>query len=164
MHSRRNFFASIGLDMRGDALLRRGSARGYSGEPHSALMNPARNHFAPRIYYFHPLLAGAPSSWAQHLGRCEDMGFDHVLLAPIFAPGTDGDIFLTDMNALIPLSTFPPMPTPRWKTLPDPAARMERARTLIENAEALGEPPEDPLLLYSVLFGFWVVNFVAFNN
>ena len=32
---------------------------------------------------------------------------------------------------------------------------MEQARLLIEQAEALGEPPEDPLLLFSVLYGFW---------
>ena len=30
---------------------------------------------------------------------------------------------------------------------------------LIEQAEALGEPPEDPLLLFSVLYGFWVANY-----
>ena len=35
---------------------------------------------------------------------------------------------------------------------------------LIEQAEALGEPPEDPLLLFSVLYGFWVANYVAFNG
>ena len=29
---------------------------------------------------------------------------------------------------------------------------------LIEQAEAFGEPPEDPLLLFSVLYGFWVAN------
>jgi predicted ATPase len=40
---------------------------------------------------------------------------------------------------------------------------MERARLLIEQAEALGERPEDPLLLFSVLYGFWVANFVASN-
>ena len=40
----------------------------------------------------------------------------------------------------------------------------ERARLLIEQAEALGEPPEDPLLLFSVLYGFWVANYVAFNG
>ena len=33
-------------------------------------------------------------------------------------------------------------------------AATERARLLIERAEALGEPVEDPLLLFSVLFGF----------
>ena len=43
-------------------------------------------------------------------------------------------------------------------------AAAERARLLIEQAEALGEPPEDPLLLFSVLFGFWVANYVAFNG
>jgi predicted ATPase len=43
-------------------------------------------------------------------------------------------------------------------------AAAERARLLIENAGALGEPPEDPLLLFSVLWGFWVANFVAFNG
>jgi hypothetical protein len=40
---------------------------------------------------------------------------------------------------------------------------VERARLLIEQAEALGEPPEDPLLLFSVLYAFWVANLVAFN-
>ena len=39
-----------------------------------------------------------------------------------------------------------------------------RARLLIENAEALGEPPEDPLLLFSVLWGFWVATLAAFNG
>jgi predicted ATPase len=34
----------------------------------------------------------------------------------------------------------------------------ERARLLIEQAEALGEPPEDPLLLFSVLYSFWVAS------
>jgi predicted ATPase len=35
---------------------------------------------------------------------------------------------------------------------------------LIEQAEALGEPPEDPLLLFSVLWAFWAANNVAFNG
>jgi len=43
-------------------------------------------------------------------------------------------------------------------------AAVERARLLIEQAEALGEPPEDPLMLFLVLFGFWVANYVAFNG
>ena len=41
---------------------------------------------------------------------------------------------------------------------------MEQARLLIERAEALGEPPEDPLLLFSVLYGFWSANYVGFNG
>jgi len=47
---------------------------------------------------------------------------------------------------------------------PETKAAAERARLLIEQAEALGEPPEDPLLLFSVLYGFWVASFVAFNG
>ena len=47
---------------------------------------------------------------------------------------------------------------------PETKAAAERARLLIEQAEALGEPPEDPLLLFSVLYGFWVANLGAFNG
>jgi predicted ATPase len=47
---------------------------------------------------------------------------------------------------------------------PETKAATERAHLLIEQAEALGEPPEDPLLLFSILFGFWVANAVAFKG
>jgi class 3 adenylate cyclase/predicted ATPase len=43
-------------------------------------------------------------------------------------------------------------------------AAAEQARLLIEQAEVLEEPPEDPLLLFSVLYAFWVANFAAFNG
>ena len=42
-------------------------------------------------------------------------------------------------------------------------AAVDRAHLLIEEAEALGEPVEDPLLLYSVLYGFSIANYVAFD-
>src|SRR5579872_3054634 len=54
-----------------------------------------RDLFAPRIYYFHPLLAGPRISWPLHLQRCRAMGFEYVLTAPLFAPGAAGDLFLT---------------------------------------------------------------------
>jgi hypothetical protein len=41
---------------------------------------------------------------------------------------------------------------------------VEQARLLLEQAEALGEAPEDPLLLFSVLSGFFRANVVAFNG
>jgi predicted ATPase len=47
---------------------------------------------------------------------------------------------------------------------PETKAAAERARLLIEQAEALGEPLEDPLLLFSVLYGLWIANTVAFNG
>ena len=47
---------------------------------------------------------------------------------------------------------------------PETKTAAERARLLIEQAEALGEPIEDPLLLFSVLFGLFIANFNAFNG
>ena len=47
---------------------------------------------------------------------------------------------------------------------PETKAAAERARVLIEQAEALGEPPDDPLLLFSVLYSFWTTSFVAFKG
>jgi predicted ATPase len=47
---------------------------------------------------------------------------------------------------------------------PEPKAAVEQAHRLIEQAEALGEPPEDPLLLFSVLYVFWVGSVVKFNG
>jgi predicted ATPase/class 3 adenylate cyclase len=47
---------------------------------------------------------------------------------------------------------------------PETNAAVERARQLIEQAETLGEPPDDPLLLFSVLYGVWVANYVAFDG
>jgi class 3 adenylate cyclase len=41
---------------------------------------------------------------------------------------------------------------------------VERARRLIEQAEALGEPPKDPLLWFSVLFALFTAHFVAFDG
>jgi class 3 adenylate cyclase/tetratricopeptide (TPR) repeat protein len=41
---------------------------------------------------------------------------------------------------------------------------IDRARSLIARSEALGEPLEDPLLLFSILYGFFSTHFVAFNG
>ena len=43
-------------------------------------------------------------------------------------------------------------------------AATEKARLLIEKAEALGEPPDDPLMLFSVLYGFWGASYNVFNG
>ena len=47
---------------------------------------------------------------------------------------------------------------------PETKAALGEARWLLEKAEALGDPPEDPLLLFSILYGFWVTNFVGHNG
>ena len=43
-------------------------------------------------------------------------------------------------------------------------AAVEQAHLLIKQAEALGEAPDDPLLLFSVLYGLWVAHYVAFDG
>src|SRR6185437_8122031 len=43
-------------------------------------------------------------------------------------------------------------------------AAAERARLLIEQAEAIGEAPEEPQLFFSVCYSFWVANLIAFNG
>ena len=47
---------------------------------------------------------------------------------------------------------------------PETKAAAEKARLLIEKAEALGESFEDPLMLFSVLYGFWGASYNAFNG
>ncbi|TMI99497.1 MAG: DUF3416 domain-containing protein, partial [Alphaproteobacteria bacterium] len=50
----------------------------------------------PKIYYFHPLLAGPLPSWRPHLDRIAGLGFTHVNIAPPFLPGAGGNVLLTD--------------------------------------------------------------------
>ena len=47
---------------------------------------------------------------------------------------------------------------------PESRTAAERARLLIEQAEALGEPPEDPLLLFSALAALYNANIAAFSG
>jgi predicted ATPase len=47
---------------------------------------------------------------------------------------------------------------------PETKAAVAQVRALIEQAEWLGEPPDDPSLLLSALFGQWIVNFINFNG
>ena len=47
---------------------------------------------------------------------------------------------------------------------PETKEAAEQARRLIEQAEFNGEPPDEPLLLFSILYGFWVAHYVAFDG
>jgi class 3 adenylate cyclase/tetratricopeptide (TPR) repeat protein len=85
-------------------------------------------------------------------------------------------------RALDQIATLPSMPVLRGEQIklqvalvnalmhvkgyaaPEPKAAVEQARQFIERAEELGEPPEDPLLLFSVLYGVWAASYVAFNG
>jgi predicted ATPase len=62
------------------------------------------------------------------------------------------------------VSLIPPLINIRGHAAPETRDATQRARILIEQSEALGEHPDDPLLLYTVLYSSWVANFVAFNG
>ena len=62
------------------------------------------------------------------------------------------------------VAVITPLMLTKGYAAPETKAATERARLLIERAEALEEPPEDPLLLFSVLYSFWVANYAAFNG
>ena len=52
----------------------------------------------------------------------------------------------------------------RGYAAPEAKAAFQQASWFIEQAEVHGEHLEDPLLPFSVLYGFWVANSVAFNG
>jgi class 3 adenylate cyclase/predicted ATPase len=47
---------------------------------------------------------------------------------------------------------------------PETKAVVAQVKALTEQAERLGESPDDPSLLLSALFGQWIVNFISFNG
>jgi DNA-binding winged helix-turn-helix (wHTH) protein/predicted ATPase len=85
------------------------------------------------------------------------------------------------MQAIDLIATLPATPTRRQQHIelqvavispllhvkgyatPEAKAAADRARLLIEQAEALGEPLKDSLLLFSVLFSLFIINFNAFD-
>ena len=85
-------------------------------------------------------------------------------------------------RALEQIATLPPSPNVRREQIklqsalitplihvkgyaaPETKAAAEQAKLLIEQAEARGETPEDPLMWYLVLYGFAAGYFVAFNG
>jgi starch synthase (maltosyl-transferring) len=54
-----------------------------------------KERFAPKIMYFDPLNAGPRQSWPRQIKLARDLGFDYLLSAPLFAPGSSGDRFIS---------------------------------------------------------------------
>ncbi len=94
-------------------------------------------------------LAEAAEQLARALGLIETL------------PGTPA---LRREQISLQVSLITPLIHVKGYAAPATKAAAERARLLIEQAEKLGEHVDDPLLLFSVLYGFWSVNIVAFNG
>jgi class 3 adenylate cyclase/predicted ATPase len=52
----------------------------------------------------------------------------------------------------------------KGQAAPDTKASFDQASLYIKRADTHGEPLEDPLLRFSVLYGFCIANFIAFNG
>ena len=146
---------------------------------HALIAEPLETQFAeiaesqPELLARHCTEAGLIEKAAGLWGKAGQRSLERSALVEAVAQLT---------RALDQIATLPQTPTLRREQIklrvalitplmhvkghaaPETKAAVERADLLIEQAEALGEPLEDPLLLVSVLYGFWVANYLAFNG
>jgi class 3 adenylate cyclase/predicted ATPase len=127
----------------------------------------------PEILAHHCTEAGLIEKGAGLWGKAGQRSLDRSALAEAAAqftralkqiatlPGTPA---LRREQIKLQVALLTPLVHVKGYAAPETKAAAERARLLIEEAEALGEPSEDPLLLFSVLYSFWVARFVAFNG
>jgi predicted ATPase/class 3 adenylate cyclase len=127
----------------------------------------------PEILAHHCTEAGLIEKAAGLWGKAGQRSLDHSALAEAaaqFMRGLEQIATLPGTPALrreqikLQVALITPLIHVKGYAAAETKAAAEQARLLIEQAEALGEPPEDPLLLFSVLFGFWVANVAAFNG
>jgi class 3 adenylate cyclase/tetratricopeptide (TPR) repeat protein len=127
----------------------------------------------PELLARHCTEAGLTEKAASQWGKAGRRSLEHSALVEAMAQLT---------RALDQIATLPATPALRRERIklqvalitplihvkgyaaPETKAAAERARLLIEQAEALGEPSKDPLLLFSVLFAFWAASHIAFNG
>jgi predicted ATPase len=74
-----------------------------------------------------------------------------------------GSATLRRMQINFQAAIITPLAHVRGYAASETKAAAEQARLLLEQSEALGEPPEDPLLLFSVLYGIYVPTHVSFD-
>ena len=121
----------------------------------------------PELLAHHFKQAGMPGAAIEWWGKAGQHSLERSALIEAIAQFT---------RALDHIATLPPTPALRRDQInfqvalitplvhvkgyaaSETRAAVERAHALIEQAQALGEPPDDPLLLFSVLYGSWAAN------
>ncbi len=146
---------------------------------HARIAETLENQFAeiaetqPELLARHCTEAGLTEKGASLWGKAGQRSLERSALAEAAQQIT---------RALNPIATLPGSPALRREQIKlqvaliapllhvkgqaaaETKAAAERAHSLIERAEALGEPTEDPLLLFAVLYGIWVAKAGAFNG
>ena len=127
----------------------------------------------PELLARHYTEAGLTEKAARHWGKAGQRSLDQSALseaAEQLRRALDQIATLPSTPALrqeqikLQVALINPLMHVTGHAAPETKAAEEQARLLIEQAEALGESPEDPLLLFSVLYGVWVANYATFNG
>jgi hypothetical protein len=146
---------------------------------HRRLAETLRDHFAdtaeaePEVLAHHFTQAGMTEAAIEWWGKAGQRSMQRSALVEAIEQIT---------RALSQVATLPPTAALRHERIkiqvalipalinvkgyaaPETRAAAEYARLLIQQARAIGEPPEDPLLSFQVLYSFWVANFANFNG
>jgi predicted ATPase len=146
---------------------------------HARIAEALENQFTetagsrPEILAHHCTEAGLIEKAAGLWGKAGRQSLDRSALAEAVAQFTraleqiqtlPGTAALRREQIKLQVALISPLIHVKGHAAAETKAATEQARLLIEQAEALREPPEDPLLLFSVLNGFWNANLVAFNG
>ena len=128
----------------------------------------------PELVAHHFSEAGLPETAIEWWGKAAEQSLERSALVEAVAQLTRGLDLIATLAATpalrreeieLQVALITPLLHIRGYAAPETKAAVQRARSLIEQAEELGEPPQDPLLLFSVLYNFWLTNALgAFNG
>jgi predicted ATPase len=133
---------------------------------------PATVAAEPELLAHHFTRAGLTEAAVEWSGKAGQQSLERSALAEAIEQFTRGLALIATLPATpasrrkeieLQVALITPLIHVKGHAAPETKAAEERARLLIEHAEALGDAPEDRLL-FSVLYGFWVANEVAFNG
>ena len=146
---------------------------------HARIAETLENEFAdlverqPELLARHCTEAGLIEKAAPLWGRAGQRSLDRSALLEAIEQitralgqiaGLPGSATLRHEQIKLQVAILTPLIHVKGHAAPETKAAAEQARLLIEQAEAIGEPAEDPLLLFSLLYAFWVASFVAFRG
>jgi predicted ATPase len=146
---------------------------------HARIAETLENQFAeiaesqPELLARHCTEAGQIEKAVSLWGRAGQRSLDRSALVEAVAQLTRALAQIASLRLTPPLRSeeiklqvalITPLLHVKGYAAPETQSAAERARLLIEQAKALGEPPEDPLLLFSVLYSLWAAHYVGFSG
>jgi class 3 adenylate cyclase/predicted ATPase len=133
----------------------------------------ARAVAEPELLAHHFSQAGLPEAAIEWWGKAGQQSLERSALVEATAQltraldqiaGLPKTPALRHQELKLQVALITPLIHTKGYAAPETRTVIERARLLIDQAQELGERPEDPLILFSALFGFLTMNVVAFNG